>query len=93
MKFQWRVILKDIQIQNQKIVDYKQEINPDKFDKIVSQEKNNLYILELPKGATKELALFCLDKKVNTTNLLSFYRTGDKNKTAYHFALEEIKEE
>ena len=92
-KFQWRIILKDIQVQNQKIVDYKQEINNEKYLKIITQEKNTSYILELPKGATKQLSQFCLDNEVKTNTIIVFHRTGDKAQTEYHFylALKEVK--
>ena len=93
IKHQWRIILKEIEIQNQKIVDYKQEINNEKYLKIITQEKNTSYILELPKGATKTLSQFCLDNKVKTNTLIAFYRTGDKSNTEYHFniVIQEVK--
>ena len=93
-KFQWRILFKDIAVQNQKIVDYKQEINAEKYDKIVKQEFNIAYILELPRGASKLLAQFCLDNEVKASSILAFHRTGDKANTQYHFSIptKEVKE-
>ena len=86
-KFQWNVLLKDIKINNQKIVDYKTEINPEKSELIIAQEFNKAYTLELPKGATKELAKFILDNKVKKLTQISMVRKGEKSNTTYHFAL------
>ena len=85
-KFQWNILLKDIKINNKKIVDYKTEINPEKSELIISQELNNAYTLELPKGATKELAKFIIDNKVKKLTEISMVRKGEKANTTYHFA-------
>lgn len=96
-KFQWNILLKDVRINNQKIVDYKMEINPDKSKKITEQEFNTAYTLELPRGATKELAQFILDNKVKHSTEISMVRKGEKSNTTYHFALsldlEELEKE
>lgn len=96
-KFQWNVLLKDIKINNQKIVDYKSEINPEKSELILAQELNKAYTLELPRGATKELAKFIIDNKVKKSNPISMVRKGEKSDTTYHFSfpldLEELENE
>lgn len=96
-KYQWNILLKDIKISNQKIVEYKQEINPEKSELIIAQELNKAYVLELPKSATKELAQFIIDNNVKKSTQISMIRTGEKQKTKYNFAfpidLDELENE
>ena len=62
-------------------------MNPDKCEQIEVQELNKAHVLELPKGATKELAQFILDNKVKKLTQISIKRSGEKAKTKYHFTL------
>ena len=84
-KYQWRILLKNISIINNKIVDYIKEVNPEKYDKIVNQETNKTYVLELPKTASKDLAIFCLDNQIKISDQLKMTRTGEKAATKYLF--------
>jgi len=84
-KFQWFILLQDIAIINKKIADYIQEINSEKYNKIVGQELNKEYILELPKTASKELAIFCLENQIKTSDRVFMTRTGEKSNTKYIF--------
>lgn len=88
-KFQWKILLKDITIINKKITDYIQEVNPDKYEKILAQELNKSYILELPKTASKELAIFCLENQIKVSDQIKMTRTGDKTNTKYLFNKQE----
>jgi len=84
-KFQWKILLKAISIVNKKITDYIQETNKEKYEKILSQELNKNYLLELPKTASKELAIFCLENQIKISNSIKMSRTGEKSSTKYLF--------
>ena len=84
-KIQWRVLLKEVKIQNLKIVEYKRELNKEKCDKIEKQQDNKVYTLELPKGASKQLAKYILDQGAKSTQALKMWRTGEGFQTKYNF--------
>ncbi len=48
---------------------------------------NENYILELPKGATKNLAIFLKEKNYKDNTLITMTRSGDSFDTKYHFAI------
>jgi len=84
-KFQWRILLKDITVINKKITEYLQEINKEKYDKIIKQDLNKAYLLELPKSASKELAVFCLENQIKLSDSIRMSRIGEKSNTKYLF--------
>ena len=91
-KYQWRILLKNIKVGNQIVVDYLNEVNAEKVAKILAQEYNKAYTLEVPPGASKILAQFCLDEKVAISDIIEMVRTGDKQTTKYAF-IKSIPEE
>ncbi len=91
-KFQWKILLKDITVINKKITDYIQEVNPDKYKKILAQELNKSIVLELPKTASKELAIFCLENQTKVSDQVKMTRTGEKSNTKYLFNKKELRE-
>ncbi|KKK97736.1 hypothetical protein LCGC14_2649790 [marine sediment metagenome] len=91
-KFQWRVLLKAIKIGNPIVMDYLNEVDPAKTKSIQEQEINNAYLLELPPGASKQLAQYCIDEKIKISDTIEMLRTGDKQTTKYAF-IKSIPEE
>ena len=91
-KFQWRVLLKNIRIGNPIVIDYLNEVDAVKTKAIQEQEINNAYVLELPPGASKQLAQYCIDEKIKISDTIEMVRTGDKQTTKYAF-IKSIPEE
>jgi len=85
-KFQWRSNLFDLKIDQPILSEALKLTNLKKWEKIMSIKKGSDYILELPKGASRDLAEFLLKQKKKNI-LISMIRTGEKNSTKYNFKL------
>jgi len=85
-KFQWRCNLFDLKIEQPVLSEALKLTNLKKHEKIMSIKKGQDYILEIPKGASRDLAEFLL-KQEKKDILISMIRTGEKNTTKYNFKL------
>jgi hypothetical protein len=86
-KYQWHVTLFNFEKVSPSGASYLKEEKPKKYKKIMNLESGQDYILELPKGATKDLAIFIKEKNYDSDQLISMTRTGDGFKTKYHFSI------
>lgn len=86
-KFQWHIILFSFEVISKNKEKNLKKQKPEKYEKIMDMELNENYILELPKGATKNLAIFLKANKYHNSTLITMTRSGTEFDTKYYFEL------
>ncbi|MBA7492889.1 hypothetical protein ES702_03442 [subsurface metagenome] len=86
-KFQWHIILFNFEVMSKNKEKNLKKQKPEKYEKIMDMELNENYILELPKGATKNLAIFLKANKYHNNTLITMTRSGTEFDTKYYFEI------
>ena len=85
IKKQWKVTVHGLSFNKKLYKDLLADKNPDKLEMINDFQKGKETILELSKTASKQLAIFMLEKKITSNDLIKYLRTGDSFDTEYQF--------
>ena len=85
IKKQWNVIVHGLSFNKKLYKELLADKNPKKLDIIENFVKGKETVLELSKTASKQLAIFMIDNKIVSKDLIKYLRTGDSFDTEYQF--------
>ena len=88
-KRQWNVIVHELKFHKNAYREVLEDKKPTKVEYIDDFELGNESVMELSRTASKALAQFMLDKKIESGDKIKYLRLGDGFDTEYKFKLAE----